>query len=142
MTNQRNRLPRTKWQQQFLRGLNQAQISGPRLRRFAEEVHSLPEVERDFEGKVIAAIRVFSGDSHDTMLSAQYRMEALAALVKEGVPGWASELGSDGAINLHPALLEAAARAPLHWSGDEVRFSRTSFLRIAFQEAKTVSPEP
>lgn len=139
MTNQRNRLSRTRSQQQFLRRLNQAQVSGPRLRRFAEKVHSLPEVDRDFEGKVIAAIRVFSGDSDDTMLSAQFRMEALAVLVKEGMPGWASKVGSDGAVKLHPALLEAAGRAPLHWSGDEVRFSRTSFLRVAFQEAKTNS---
>ena len=66
-------------------------------------------------------------------------MEALAVLVKEGVPGWASEVRSDGAVMLHPAVLEAAGRAPLHWSGDEVRFSRKSFLRVAFQEAKTNS---
>lgn len=142
MTNQRNRLPRTRSQQQFLRRLNQGQISGPRLRRFAEEFQSLPKAERDFEGKAIAAIRVLSGDSDNAMLSAVFRMEALAVLVKEGVPGWASEVDSDGAVKLHPALLEAAGRAPLQWSGDEVRFSRTSFLRIAFQEAKTVSPEP
>jgi hypothetical protein len=138
MTNQRNRLPRTKSQQQFLRSLNQEQISGPRLRRFVEEFQSLPKVERDFEGKVIAAIRVFSADP-DTGRSALFRMEALAVLVEEGLPGWTSEVRSDGAVMLHPAVLEAAGRAPLHWSGDEVRFSRKSFLRVAFQEAKTNS---
>lgn len=123
-----------------MRRLNQEQISGPRLRRFAEEFQSLPKVERDFEGQVIAAIRVF-GANADTALSAHFRMLALADLVKDGLPGWANIANAEGAVMLHRAFLEAAGRAPLRWYGNEIRFSRSSFLRIAFQEAKGVSYE-
>jgi hypothetical protein len=107
---------------------------------FAEEVHSVPEVERDFEGITIAAIKFFSGDP-DAVLSAYYRMQALADLVTQGVPGWAGEMNADGAIKTHPALFEAAGRAPLDWSGNELRFRRAPFLRVAFQEAKILSQE-
>jgi hypothetical protein len=103
--------------------------------QFATEVQALPKDDRDFEGSVITAIRFFSGDP-DAVFSSHYRRVALAVLVVDGVPGWASDMNADGAIKTHPALFEAAARAPLVWSGNEIRFRRPSFLRIAFQEAK------
>lgn len=138
MTSPRNRASRTKGEQQFLRRLNETQVSGPRVMRFAEEVQSLPEAERDFEGIAITVVKFFAGDP-DAVLSAYPRMKALAVLVTEGVPGWASDVGSDGGVKTHPSLFEAAGRAPLHWSGNELRFRRASFLRIAFREAKTSS---
>jgi hypothetical protein len=141
MRNQPNQVTRTESQLQFLHRLNQTQVSGSRLMHFAEVVHSVPEVERDLEGIAITAIRFFSGDP-DAVLSAYFRMQALAEIVTQGVPGWADEKEADGAIKTHPALFEAAGRAPLNWAGNELRFRRTSFLRIAFQEAKTISHEP
>lgn len=105
---------------------------------FASKVQALPKRERDFEGRAIAAIQFFSGDSN-AVLSAYFRMEALASLVSQGVPGWASETDADGAVKTHRALFEAAGRAPLVWSDGEIRFRRSSFLRVAFQEAKSTS---
>ena len=128
---------RTRSEKQFLRRLNETEVTGARLMQFAARVQSLPKRERDFEGIAIAAIQFFSGDP-DAVLSAYFRMEALAFVVSQGVPGWAKEL-SGGASLTHPALFEAAGRARLCWTEGEVRFRRPSFLRIAFQEAKAMT---
>ena len=105
---------------------------------FSEAVHLVPEDERDFEGIAVTAIKFFAGDL-DAVLSAYYRMQALADIVTQGIPGWAEEKNAEGAIKTHPALFEAAGRAPLNWAGREIRFRRASFVRIAFQEAKNLS---
>lgn len=103
MRNQPSQITRTESQLQFLYRLNQTQLSGSRLMHFAEAVHSVPKVERDFEGIAITAIKFFSGDP-DAALSAFYRMQALADIVTQGVPGWAAKKNADGAIKTHPAL--------------------------------------
>ena len=141
MRNHTNQATRTKSQLKFVRRLNQTEVSGSRLMSLAEAVHSVPDIERDFEGIAITAIKFFSGDP-DAVLSAYYRMQALADIVSQGVPGWAGEKSADGGIKTHPALFEAAGRARLNWAGNELRFRRTSFLRIAFQEAKLILHKP
>jgi|SRR5271157_3469901 len=120
-----------------LRHVNQTPISGDDLMKYADEVHGLEEGLRDFEGRMIVAVRLF-GDA-DKAFSVYCRMGALAKIVSSAsLPGWAQEPKEDGSIGVNEALFHAAGQARLKAEGNDLVFVRSNLLRKAFQIAKTL----
>lgn len=119
----------------MIKRINETSLSKEEMFKFAEEAGLLDPEERDFEGHVITAARVFEGDA-DKILSVMFRMRALARLVTEGIPGWTKPEQPDGAVMTHGALFVAAGVEPLTESGGEVAFDREKMLRRVFQLAK------
>jgi hypothetical protein len=65
----------------------------------------------------------------DRALSLVYRSKALARLLEQGVPGWDRPVKPGGQI--HPAILDAAGRAPIAYDDGQVGFKRAEFLELA-----------
>lgn len=109
--------------------------------RFVEEVAKLEPGERDFEGHMLVAVRLFAPE-RDKGMSVIFRMEALARLLRrEELPGWAKPVRPDGAVLTHPALFAAAGVATVVERKGEMAFDRDDFLRTAFELAKALRRE-
>ena len=120
----------------MLRGINSTKLTGSELMEFANEVHRLKPKDRVFEGKVIAALRFFKGD-HDRVMSAIFRMEALARIISQGrLEGWTKLDDKKGMSLTNPVLFEAAGQVPLRIIKNKFEFSRVTLLRKVFQLAK------
>ena len=65
----------------------------------------------------------------DRALSLVYRSKALARLLEQGVPGWNRPVNPGGQV--HPAILDAAGRAPIAYDDGQVGFKRDEFLELA-----------
>ncbi len=120
----------------MLRGINSTNLAGSELMEFATRVHRLKPKDRDFEGRVITAIKLFKGDS-DKVMSAMFRMEALARIISQDrLEGWVKPADKKGMSLTNPVLFEAAGQVPLRIIKNKFEFSRTTLLRKVFQIAK------
>lgn len=118
--------------------VNKTVLSKEEMFMFAEEAGLLGPENRDFTGHAITAIRLF-GANQDKSLSIMFRMQALAQLVEEGIPGWTKPEQPNGAIMTHGALYAAAGVQPLIEKDGDVAFDRKKFLRKVFQLAKNLA---
>lgn len=120
----------------MLRGINATRFTGAELMRFANKVHRLKSKDRDFDGRVIIALRLFKGD-HDRVMSAVFRMEALARIISEGrLEGWSKPGDKEGMSLSNPALFDAAGEVPVRIIKNKFEFSRATILKKVFQIAK------
>ena len=120
----------------MLRDINATKFTGAELMGFASEVHRLKPKDRVFEGRVIAALRFFKGD-HDRVMSAIFRMEALARIISEGrLEGWTKPGDKKGMSLTNPVLFEAAGQVPVRIIKNKFEFSRATLLKKVFQIAK------
>ena len=107
---------------------NRVQVSKADLLEFIKEYHTLPAEDRDYDGRVITAIRLHSGNP-DKAGAIMHRAEALAYLVaEEGAPGWTLPPQPDGAVFTEDVVFAAAVAEPLVLIGGRVRFNRQRFL--------------
>jgi hypothetical protein len=119
----------------MLRRINCTKLDGWELMTFADEVHRLKPKGRDFEGQVITAIRLFNNS--DKVMSATFRMEALAQIVSKGrLEGWTKPGDKKGMSLTNPVLFDAAGQVPLRIVKDKFEFSRATLLKKVFQIAK------
>lgn len=120
----------------MLRRINSTKFAGSELMEFAARVHRLKPRDRLFEVQVITAIKLFNGDS-DKVMSATFRMEALARIVSEGrLEGWTKPGDKKGISLTNPVLFDAAGQVPVRIVGNRFEFNRATFLRKVFQLAK------
>ncbi|MGA2464739.1 MAG: hypothetical protein ABSH06_10370 [Thermodesulfobacteriota bacterium] len=120
----------------ILRDINSTKLTGSELMEFANEVQRLKPKDRDFEGRTIAAIRFFEGDS-DRVMSAIFRMEALARIISQGrLEGWTKPSEKKGMFLTNTALFDAAGQIPLRIIKNRFEFSRATLLKKVFQIAK------
>jgi hypothetical protein len=120
----------------MLRGINSTKLTGSELMEFANAVHRLKAKDRVFEGRVIAALRFFKGD-HDRVMSAMFRLEALARIISQGrLEGWTKPGDKRGMSLTNPVLFDAAGQVPLRVIKNRFEFSRATLLKKVFQIAK------
>ena len=120
----------------MLRGINSTKLTGSELMEFANEVHRLKPKDRVFEGRVITALRFFKGD-HDRVMSAMFRMEALARIISQGgLEGWTKPGDKKGMSLTNPVLFDAAGQVPVRIIKNRFEFSRATLLKKVFQIAK------
>jgi hypothetical protein len=119
----------------MLKRINSTRFAGSDLIEFATRVHRLKPKDQDFEGQVITAIRLFN-DS-DKVMSATFRMEALARIVSEGrLEGWTKPGNKKGMSLTNTVLFDAAGQVPLRIVKGKFEFSRATLLKKVFQLAK------
>jgi hypothetical protein len=120
----------------MLRRINSTKFKGHELMEFANEVHRLKPKDRDFEGRIVVAIQFFDGDSKRVM-SALFRMEALAQIISQGrLEGWTKPGDKKGMTLTNAALFDAAGQVPLRVINNRLEFSRATLLKKVFQIAK------
>lgn len=103
---------------------------------FANEVDWLKPKDRGFEGRMVTALRFFKGDSGRVM-SAMFRMEALARIISQGrLEGWTKPGDKKGMSLTNPVLFDAAGEIPLRIIKNRFEFSRATLLKKVFQIAK------
>ena len=110
--------------------VNAAKITVADLLKVTEEVHKLPEEDRDWEGRAHLMIRLFKGNPTKAQ-AIEYRLIAMSRVIASGkLPGWALPQGSDGATSVAEAVWKAAAIEPLVFVGeyDEPKFDEAAFL--------------
>lgn len=121
----------------MLREINATKFAGAELMKFANEVHQLKPKDRDFEGRTIAAIQFFDGNSKRVM-SALFRMEALVRIIsKARLEGWVKPSQEKGMFYTNAALFDAAGQVPLRIIKNQFEFGRATLLKKVFQVAKT-----
>ena len=119
---------------------NRTVLSHDEMFTFAKEAGLLDAEDRNFDGHTITAIRVFDADENK-VLSVMFRMEALARLVREGIPGWTGSEQPNGAIMTHAAIFAATGVEPLIERDGKLVFDREAFLRRVFQIGKDLLKE-
>ena len=76
-----------------------------------------------------AATRFLQREAAGKAMALLCRMQALADLLHQGIPGWANpNSGAGVSAYSNTALFTAAAEHPLTWAGNTYAFERESFL--------------
>lgn len=110
-----------------MRNLNAVKVTVSDLRRASDAVHALPEGERDWEGRLIAMVRLFPKQP-DKGLSVEHRLAAMAKMVAGGaLPGWSMPEAPDGSTMIAEAVWLAAASEPLVLSERDATFDCARF---------------
>jgi hypothetical protein len=131
----KKRVPQS-YSTKMLKRINATRFTGAELMEFANEVHRLKPIDCDFEGRTIAAIQFFDGDSNRVM-SALFRMEALARIISQArLEGWIKPSQEKGMFLTNTALFDAAGQVPLRIIENRFEFSRATLLKKVFQVAK------
>jgi hypothetical protein len=90
---------------------------------------------------LIVIITALDGEAtSEEMLAVSYRLQALAAVLKEGEGGpWKLNVKGKEYTLVNETLFRAAAKTPLHIAGTvgEVRFNREEFMRVALEEGES-----
>lgn len=115
--------------------VNSASVTKEDLLRVSEEVHNLPEKERDFEGRTIAMIKMFPGQS-DKCMAIDLRIMAMNEMIElDNLPGWALPQNEDGSFLIAEAVWEATASEPLIFTETEAHFDQEAFLERVLSSA-------
>ncbi|WP_454828840.1 hypothetical protein [Pseudoxanthomonas wuyuanensis] len=108
--------------------LNAVIVTVADLRSASEAVHALLPEDRDWEGRLMAMVRLFPGNP-DKGLAVEYRLVAMARMLEAGVlPGWATPEASDGSMLIAEPVWTATATEPIILGKHEARFDQRSFL--------------
>ena len=115
--------------------VNSVTITPEELLKVSEEVHKLPERERDFEGRSILMIKMFSGEP-DKVTSIDLRLTAMSEMIDTGnLPGWATPKQPDGSVLIAEPVWVAAVEEPLLFKGNDAYFDKEKFLEKVLSSA-------
>ena len=108
--------------------VNSARVTKENLLQVSEDVHNLPEKDRDFEGRTILMIKMFPGES-DKCMAIDLRMMAMNEIIESGkLPGWALPQQEDGSFLIAEPVWEATATEPLVFTDKNAHFNQKTFL--------------
>ncbi len=94
----------------------------------SDVVHSLPEEDRDWEGRSIAIVKLFLGIPRKAH-AVRVRLEALDAMLQSNkLPGWVTPKEADGSIRVAEPVWIAAASEPLMLGKYQARFDEERFV--------------
>ena len=124
-----------KWTAEYIARINRVDVSSDDLLLLSKEVHHMPPEDRDWEGRAICAIRLFS-DEEDKAIAVTARLEALARLIKSGnLPHWTRPVQEDGARLVAEPVFVAAANEPIMRSDEGHYFNTDSFTNRVLEES-------
>lgn len=116
--------------------VNSQVISHLELVEATQEIHKLPEDERDFEGRTIVLIVMFTGEPIKAM-AIDYRLRAMARIIESNeLPGWAMPTQPDGSQLVSEPVWQAAAEEPLVFLHNEASFNKQMFLERILSRAE------
>ena len=116
--------------------LNSVQVTLDDLLYVTREVHSLPESDRDWEGRTHLMVRLFKGEPNKA-LAIEYRLSAMHKLITTGVlPNWAMPEAPVGSIQIAEPVWLATASQPLLLKEREAYFETNSYLESVLRLAK------
>lgn len=116
--------------------LNKIHITIEDLLFVSEEVHKLPEKDRDWEGRMHLMVRLFKGEPNKSM-AIDYRLTAMSELIASGsLPHWALPIDDAGATNIAEPVWLAAATEPLIFKEYGAYFESTGFINRVLSLAK------
>ena len=105
----------------FVADLNSTRVELDKLILAMRTVHELPTEKRDLEGRMLAIIHLFVGNTPQKYQAIYYRRVGLSKRLTSGdLPYFASPEGPDGLVLLQGAVGQAAASKPLLFSAPEV----------------------
>ena len=108
--------------------INSAIVTVSDLFSVAEEVHKLPEGERDWENRAVISATMFKDDPHKAM-AIDSRLMAMSEMINTGkLPGWATPQNKDGSVTVAEPVWLATAEEPLIFTDTKTYFDETSFL--------------
>ncbi len=108
--------------------INSEIISHLELIEVTEEIHKLPKEDRDFEGRALLLIKMFSGEP-DKAMAIDLRLKAMSKIIDSNeLPGWAMPKQPDGSRVVSEPVWQAAAEEPLVFLEKEIIFDKQKFL--------------
>jgi hypothetical protein len=121
---------------EYVARINRVDVSSDDLLSLSKEIHEMPPEQRDWEGRAICAIRLFS-EQKDKALAVTWRLEALAKLISsESLPHWAKQEAEDGARMVAGSVFVAAAKEPILLSDEGPFFNPETFLNCVLEQSE------
>jgi hypothetical protein len=112
----------------FAADLNSVQVELDDLILAMRTVHELPPEERDFEGRMLAILRLFEGAGPQKCQAIYYRLAALSKIIASGdLPYFVSPECPDGSALAQGVVGQAATIELLLFSEHEAYFDPKSF---------------
>jgi len=109
--------------------LNSERFTASELIEISDEVHSMPEEDRDWEGRIIFLARYYPNQRYRAM-AADERLTAMAYLISsEVLPLGVMPKAPDDSYTISEAVFEAAASEPLLLRGNKPYFEPESFAK-------------
>ena len=109
--------------------INSVKITAEDLFSVADEIHKLPDGERDWENRAIIAASMFK-DEPDKAMAIDLRLMAMSEMINTGkLPGWATPTKIDGSVTLAEPVWVATADEPIVFTDTKSHFDEISFLK-------------
>jgi hypothetical protein len=108
--------------------INNVIVTADDLIEFSDEVHALPEEDRNFEGRTFLLVKKYKGNA-DKAMAVDLRMKAMSAIIKSNeLPGWAMPIQPEGYQMVSEPVWQAAAEQPLIFDERDAYFDKEKFL--------------
>ena len=108
--------------------VNSVVINHHELIEVTEEIHKLPEADRDFEGRAVLLITMFTGEP-DKAMAIDLRLKAMSKIIDSNtLPGWSMPKQPDGSQMVSEPVWIAAAEEPIVFVDGTACFDKSKFL--------------
>jgi len=123
---------------QDLTWLNTITVEKEDIENVANEINNYHEERFDADSFSDFITSVFFDGNRQKADAVLFRLSAFATLSRNtDLTAWASRLGEDNSVSIHPAIFSAAACEPLILIDGQISFEKDSFLKRVLELAKT-----